>query len=131
MALAAKKLGLEYFGVGDHSQSLKIARGMSIADVEEAAQGNRRAQRAFEGGSILKGIECDILEDGSLDYPDAVLKSFDYVVVSVHTLFGLSAEVQTARVCKALAHPATTMPATPRAGCSCVAKATRSTSMKC
>lgn len=109
MALAAKKLGFEYFGIGDHSQSLKIARGLSIADVKTQHGEIDALNNELKGIRILKGIECDILEDGSLDYPGEVLKTFDYVVVSVHTLFGLPAHQQTARVCKALTHPATTM----------------------
>jgi DNA polymerase (family 10) len=58
---------------------------------------------------ILKGTEVDILEDGSLDYDDELLSGFDYVVASVHTLFNLTEEDMTARVCKALAHPAVTI----------------------
>lgn len=109
MALATKALGLEYFGVGDHSQSLKIARGMSVEDVKNQHREIDAVNAKLKGVRILKGVECDILEDGSLDYPDDVLKWFDYVVVSVHTLFGLPEAEQTARVCKALSHPATTM----------------------
>lgn len=109
MALAAKSLGFEYFGVGDHSQSLKIARGLSTADVKKQHKEIDALNEKLTGIRIFKGTECDILEDGSLDYPDEILRSFDYVVVSVHTLFGLSAEDQTRRVCKALSHPMTTM----------------------
>lgn len=109
MAMAAKKLGFEYFGIGDHSQSLKIARGLSPAMVKKQHKEIDALNESLSGIRIFKGVECDILEDGSLDYPDDLLKTFDYVVVSVHTLFGLSAEDQTRRVCKALAHPATTM----------------------
>ena len=65
------------------------------------------AQAARSG--FLKGTECDILADGSLDFSDDVLAGFDYVVASVHSLFGLSLEEQTARVCRALAHPRVTM----------------------
>lgn len=109
MALAAKKLGFEYFGIGDHSQSLKVARGLSPASVKKQHKEIDALNAKLSGIHIFKGIECDILEDGSLDYPDEVLKSFEYVVVSVHTLFGMTSEDQTRRVCKALAHPATTM----------------------
>lgn len=109
MALAAKKLGFEYFGIGDHSQSLKIARGLSPAQVKLQHKEIDALNEHLTGIRIFKGVECDILEDGSLDYPDEVLKTFEYVVVSVHTLFGMSAEDMTRRVCKALAHPATTM----------------------
>ena len=66
---------------------------------------DRRAEQEAEGIHILKGTECDILEDGSLDYDDELLAGFDYVVASVHTYFDLTEEEQTARVCKALAHP--------------------------
>lgn len=109
MALAAKKLGLEYFGVGDHSQSLKIARGLSPASVKKQHKEIDALNEHLTGIRIFKGAECDILEDGSLDYSDDVLETFDYVVVSVHTLFGMSSEDMTRRVCKALSHPATTM----------------------
>lgn len=109
MALASKKLGFEYFGVGDHSQSLRVARGLSVAAVKKQHQEIDALNAALTGIQILKGVECDILEDGSLDYPDEVLRWFDYVVVSVHTLFGMSREAMTARVCKALRHPATTI----------------------
>ena len=63
----------------------------------------------LKGIRILKGTECDILEDGSLDYDDELLAGFDYVVASVHTLFDMPEAEMTARVCKALAHPAVTM----------------------
>ena len=109
MALAATRLGLEYFGVGDHSQSLKIANGLPPARVAEQHKEIDEVNKRLNGVRILKGIECDILEDGSLDYSDDVLKSFDYVVASVHTLFNLPLEAQTARICKALAHPSVTM----------------------
>jgi DNA polymerase (family 10) len=109
MALACKSLGFEYFGVGDHSQSLRVARGLSIQAVQNQHRDIDALNQRLSGIRILKGIECDILEDGSLDYPDEVLTWFDYVVVSVHTLFGMPAEKMTARVCKALTHPATTI----------------------
>jgi DNA polymerase (family X) len=109
MALATRALGLEYFGVADHSQSLKIARGMAPAAVAKQHKEIDALNKKLKGVQILKGIESDILEDGSLDYADDVLKTFDYVVASVHTHFGMSSEEMTARVCKALAHPATTM----------------------
>lgn len=109
MALAAKKLGFEYFGVGDHSQSLTVARGLPPAAVRKQWAEIDRLNKKLHGITIIKGIECDILEDGSLDYDDELLAGFDYVVASVHTLFGMSEEQMTARVCKALSHPAVTM----------------------
>ena len=109
MALAAKNLGFKYLGIGDHSQSLKVARGMSAAAVKKQHEEIDALNERLTGIRLFKGVECDILEDGSLDYPDEVLKSFEYVVVSVHTLFGMSSDDMTRRVCRALAHPATTM----------------------
>jgi len=109
MAIACKALGFEYFGVGDHSQSLRVARGLSIHAVQTQHREIDALNQRLSGIHIVKGIECDILEDGSLDYPDEVLTWFDYVVVSVHTLFGMPPEKMTARVCKALSHPATTI----------------------
>jgi DNA polymerase (family X) len=109
MALAAKKLGLEYFGVGDHSQSLKIANGLSPERVRRQWQEIDEINKRLTGVQILKGTECDILEDGSLDFDDELLAGFDYVVASVHTHFTMTPEAMTARICKALAHPAVTM----------------------
>lgn len=109
MALAAKALGWEYFGVGDHSQSLTVAKGLSPDRVRAQWTEIDKLNKKLKGIRILKGTECDILADGGLDYDDDLLAGFDYVVASVHTLFNLSEEEQTARVCKALAHPAVTM----------------------
>jgi DNA polymerase (family 10) len=109
MALAAKALGWEYFGVGDHSQSLAVARGMPPSVVRKQWAEIDAVNAKLKGIRILKGIESDILQDGSLDYPDELLAGFDYVVGSVHTHFGLTEAEQTERVCRALAHPALTM----------------------
>ncbi len=109
MALATKALGLEYFGVADHSQSLTIARGMPVAVVRKQWAEIDRVNEKLKGVRILKGIESDILPDGSLDYSDEILAGFDYVVGSVHTHFAMTEEEQTTRVCKALANPYLTM----------------------
>lgn len=109
MAKAAKKLGLEYFGVGDHSQSLTVANGLSPERVRQQWAEIDALNKKLKGIRILKGTECDILLDGSLDFDDELLAGFEYVVASVHSHFGLSEEEQTERVCKALSHPAVTM----------------------
>lgn len=109
MAKAAKKLGLEYFGVGDHSQSLTVANGLSPERVRQQWAEIDALNKKLKGIRILKGTECDILLDGSLDFDDELLAGFEYVVASVHSHFGLSEEEQTDRVCKALSHPAVTM----------------------
>lgn len=109
MALAAKRLGFEYFGVGDHSQSLTVARGMPPGVVRKQWAEIDALNGKLSGIRILKGIESDILADGSLDYDDDLLAGFDYVVGSVHSLFGMPEAEMTARVCKALAHPRLTI----------------------
>ena len=109
MALAAKDLGLEFFGVGDHSQSLRVARGLPPDMVRRQHVEIDALNKRLTGVRIIKGTECDILDDGTLDYPDDLLRTFEYVVASIHTLFGMSAEDMTRRVCKALSHPATTI----------------------
>ncbi|MBA2226125.1 DNA polymerase/3'-5' exonuclease PolX [Thermogemmata fonticola] len=109
MALAAERLGLEYLGIADHSQSLTVAGGLSPQAVRDQWQQIDRLNARLHKVRLLKGTEVDILDDGSLDYPDELLAGFDYVVASVHTHFQMSREAMTARVCKALAHPAVTM----------------------
>jgi DNA polymerase (family 10) len=109
MATAARKLGYEYFGVGDHSQSLTVANGLTPERVRQQWAEIDALNKKLKGVRILKGTECDILKDGRLDFPDDLLAGFDYVVVSVHSYFDLPEEEQTARVVKALSHPATTM----------------------
>jgi len=107
MADAARAMGLSYFGICDHSRSLKIAHGLSVEDVirqqEEIKTLNERY--AGDGGSefrIFSGIESDILSDGSLDYADEVLAAFDFVVASVHTGFNMSETEATERVIRAV-----------------------------
>lgn len=109
MALAAHKLGFEFFGVGDHSQSLTVARGLPPGVVRKQWAEIDRLNEKLWGIRILKGTEVDILADGTLDYDDELLAGFDYVVASVHTNFAMDEAEMTARVCKALAHPAVTM----------------------
>jgi len=109
LAQAAQRLGLEYLGIADHSQSLTVARGLSPQAVRQQWEQIDRLNSRLHGLKLLKGTEVDILDDGSLDYPDELLAGFDYVVASVHTHFQMSREEMTARVCKALAHPAVTM----------------------
>jgi len=106
MADAARKLGLSYLGLCDHSQSAAYAGGLSVERVVAQREEIDRLNRTF--GSefrILHGIESDILADGRLDYPDEVLERFDLVVGSVHSRFQLSANEQTARLLRAIDNP--------------------------
>ncbi len=109
LARTARRLGWEYLGIGDHSRSLTVANGMSVEQVREQWAEIDALNRHWSDFRIFKGIECDILEDGSLDYDDDLLAQFDYVVASVHSHFQQSAEQMTRRICRALRHPSVTM----------------------
>jgi DNA polymerase (family 10) len=102
MAAAARKRGYEYVGISDHSQSLKIARGVSVEDLWEQIRFIDRLNGRLRGFRILKSSEVDILADGSLDYGDDILKELDYTVCSIHSRFGLGRETQTERILRAM-----------------------------
>lgn len=101
------RLGHAYLGTGDHSRAAHYANGLSIERLRAYIREIRELQRA--GLPILAGAEVDILEDGSLDYPDEELLNLDYVVASVHSLFTLDRERQTERLVRAVSHPLTTI----------------------
>lgn len=111
MALAAKAQGLAYLAITDHSRRLTVARGLDPERLRK--QMDEIDRTAVPGVTLLKGVEVDILEDGALDLPDAVLKDLDLVIAAVHAKFDLSRERQTARILKALDHPLVTMLAHP------------------
>jgi DNA polymerase (family X) len=110
MAEATRGRGYQYFGVADHSKSAHYAGGLTVEEVEaqhaEIDNLNKRFGKSFR---ILKGIESDILADGSLDYPDEVLARFDFVVASVHGRFKLDRKTQTERIIRAVENPFTTI----------------------
>ena len=105
MAEAAHARGLGYFGVCDHSQSLKIANGLTPARLE--AQIADVAALNAEGGPVrvFSGSEVDILADGRMDFSDDLLARLDVVVASVHTGFSMSVDEATARVVRAVSNP--------------------------
>ncbi len=110
MAEAARAVGLSYLGIADHSKSAGYAGGLSIARVHEQWAAIDALNAKFHGKfRLFKGTECDILGDGTLDYPDEVLDGFDYVVASVHSLFGQPRSEMTSRIVKAVSHPKVTM----------------------
>ncbi len=112
MATYCKELGFEYLGIADHSQSATYASGLLITKVQqqhaEIEQLNKKLSidRPFK---ILKGIESDILGDGSLDYPDEILASFDYIVASVHSNLTMNEARATERLVRAIENPYTTI----------------------
>jgi DNA polymerase (family 10) len=109
MVEASRKLGFKYFGIGDHSQSLKLANGLTPERVKQQHAEIDALNAKTKGMRILKGTECDILPDGRLDFSDDVLDSFDYVVASVHTNFNQTEEEMTARIIRAVSHPKVTI----------------------
>ncbi|MBH5391755.1 DNA polymerase/3'-5' exonuclease PolX [Bradyrhizobium diversitatis] len=110
MAKATRQRGFEYFGVADHSKSAHYAGGLSVEEItEQHREADRLNKRFGKDFRILKGIESDILADGSLDYPDDVLERFDFVVASIHGRFKLDRKAQTQRLLRAIANPHTTI----------------------
>ena len=110
MAKATRQRGFDYFGVADHSKSAHYAGGLSIEEIaEQHREADRLNKRFGKDFRILKGIESDILADGSLDYPDDVLERFDFVVASIHGRFKLDSKAQTQRLLRAISDPHTTI----------------------
>jgi DNA polymerase (family 10) len=113
MAGAAQELGLEYLGIADHSHSSVQARGMDTEKLLEQVAAIRKLNNKLDRFRVFAGVECDILRDGSLDFPDTILSQLDYVVASVHSVFNLSESDMTQRVIRALENPFVTMLAHP------------------
>ena len=90
MGEAAKALGYEYIGICDHSKSSAIANGLSVRRMKQHIRDIIAANKKIKGITILIGCECDILGDGSLDYPDDLLAECDFVVASIHSAMGSS-----------------------------------------
>ena len=106
MAEAVRAMGMSYLGLCDHSRSAAYAGGLSIERLGEQHAEIDRLNREYDGTfRVLKGIEADILPDGTLDYPDEILSTFDLVVASVHSHFNLSEEEQTRRILGAMESP--------------------------
>jgi len=102
MAQAARDRGYEYIGISDHSQSLKIAGGVSVEDLWAQIKHIDKLNARLRGFRILKSSEVDILADGSLDYPSDLLTELDYTVCSIHSRFGLDRTQQTKRLLRAM-----------------------------
>ncbi len=102
IAEAGKKAGYKYIAVCDHSQSLKVANGLSIERLIDKIDNIKRVNRKFKDFRLLAGTEVDILSDGSLDYPDEILKMLDMVVASIHTGFKQTKAQLTKRIISAV-----------------------------
>jgi DNA polymerase (family 10) len=113
MAAAAQELGLQYLGIADHSRSSIQARGLDAARLRVQVAMIRKLNEGFENFRLFAGVECDILRDGSLDFPDDLLAELDYVVASVHSAFTLPEADMTRRIIRAMQNPHVTMLAHP------------------
>ncbi len=113
MVNACRKRGYSYVAITDHSQSLKVARGLSVAELKKKKQEIDKINKSLKNFRILFGTEVDIDSDGKIDYKDEILKEFDVVVAAIHTGFKQSKEQLTRRIIKAcsnkyvhiIAHP--------------------------
>ncbi len=113
LANYAKKIGNSFIGIADHSQSLKIANGLSEERVDKKIQEITKLNKKFSDFKIFCGTECDIKTDGTLDYNDKILKKFDFVFVGIHSGFKMDKNKMTDRIIKGmnnenvnfLAHP--------------------------
>jgi DNA polymerase (family 10) len=113
MAFAAKRKGYEYVGISDHSESLKVANGLSPQRLKGNMDVARHVEERVGGIKVLIGAEVEILEDGRLDYPDEILRELDYVIGAVHSKFNQGESEMTERILRAmendyltiLAHP--------------------------
>ncbi len=104
MARAAKARGLRYIAVTDHSKRLTMVHGLDAKRLREQLEEIDAVNERLKGLTVLKGIEVDILEDGSLDLPDDVLGELDLVIGAVHGQFNLSRAKQTSRILRAMEH---------------------------
>ncbi|MGE5630226.1 MAG: DNA polymerase/3'-5' exonuclease PolX [Caulobacteraceae bacterium] len=109
MAAEAERLGLSYIGITDHSRSAFYARGMNIDEIKRQVEEIDNINLKNNNFRIFKGIESDILPDGSLDYEDRVLEMFDFVIASVHSNFKMERDKMTERLVKALKNKYTTI----------------------
>ncbi|MDX9975125.1 MAG: DNA polymerase/3'-5' exonuclease PolX [FCB group bacterium] len=109
MAQGAKDRGYKYIVIADHSQSAGYAGGLSPATIKQQHEEIDKLNKSMKGFWILKSIESDIRSDGSLDYEESVLKTFDLVIASVHSRLTMNEEEATARLLTAIENPYTTI----------------------
>ena len=109
MARAARDFGYQYLAITDHTQNLKVTGGLDPDRLTRQIETIEKINEQMQDFTLLKGAEVDILEDGSLDLPDWILKRLDLCVCSVHTKFKLSRRKQTERILKAMENPCLTI----------------------
>jgi DNA polymerase (family 10) len=109
MAEAAQALGLQYLGIADHSRSSIQAHGLDETKLRAQMAAIRKLNKKFDSFRLFAGVECDILRDGSLDFPNEILGDLDYAVASIHSVFNLSEADMTKRIIRAMENPFITM----------------------
>ncbi len=109
MAIYCKELDFEYLGISDHSRSAFYAQGLEEEAILKQQKEIDELNEELKPFKIFKGIESDILNDGSLDYSAKVLASFDFIVASIHSNLNMDSKKATERLIKAIANPYTTM----------------------
>lgn len=109
MAEQCKALGYEYLGISDHSRTASYAGGLEIEKVIKQQEEIDQLNQELAPFKIFKGIESDILGDGSLDYPEDILQTFDFVVSSVHSILNMDIKRATQRLLTAIENPYTTI----------------------
>jgi DNA polymerase (family 10) len=105
MARATQELGYRWLGLTDHSQAAAYAGGLSPDDLQRQADEVDAVNAKLKGFRVLKGIEADILQDGSVDYGPEVLARLDFVIASIHSRFGMDRAQMTDRICRAMEEP--------------------------
>jgi DNA polymerase (family 10) len=105
MVKAAQAAGLSYMAVTDHTKALGFIHGLDEKRLAKQGAEIDALNKKIRGFTILKGTECDILKDGTLDLSDAALAKLDWVGVSIHSHYNLSRTEQTKRILKALSNP--------------------------
>jgi DNA polymerase (family 10) len=105
MAKAAAARGYEYLSINDHSRHVTVAHGLESRRLQQQIRAIDRLNEKLQGVVVLKSVEVDILDDGSLDLPDRVLKQLDFTVCAIHYGFGRSRAKQTERILRAMDHP--------------------------
>jgi DNA polymerase (family 10) len=106
MGRAARELGYEYLAICDHTRNVTVVPGLDADDIRRQAEEISAANELLAPFRILRGSECDILPDGSLDLPDDVLAELDWVQISLHAGQRWSRDALTDRVVEAMCHPA-------------------------
>jgi putative hydrolase len=105
MARGAKALGYHYLGITDHSPRIKVVNGLDAERLLAQSLAREQVEREVEGLALLQGIEVDILEDGTLDLPDAVLELLDVVIASPHVKLRQESAAMTERMLRAVSNP--------------------------